>query len=60
MEDQFADPDEDSNTYDLKSALATASTNDEFDPYLKMNIEDVYKQSTTFSSSDLYKTRFFF
>jgi hypothetical protein len=45
MEDQFTDPDDDGNTYDLNSASTTASTNDELDRYLRMNIDDIYKQS---------------
>ena len=41
MEDQFADPDDD-NIYDLNSTPATVKN--ELEKYLRMNIEDVYKQ----------------
>ena len=45
MEDQFADPDIDGNTYDVNSASEAVSKAGELDRYLRMNIEDIYKQS---------------
>ncbi|CAF1396390.1 unnamed protein product [Rotaria sordida] len=43
MEDQFADPDDD-DSCDVKSTPTTTIKNDELEKYLRMNIEDVYKQ----------------
>ena len=42
MDDQFANPDDD-NIYDVKST-PTIIKNDELEIYLRINIEDVYKQ----------------
>jgi hypothetical protein len=44
MEDQFADPDDD-NSCDVNAAPTTAVKNEEFEKYLRMHIDDVYKQS---------------
>ncbi|CAM4851537.1 unnamed protein product, partial [Rotaria magnacalcarata] len=45
MEDQFADPDDDANNYDVNVTSTTIVKNDELERYLRMNIEDKYKQS---------------
>jgi hypothetical protein len=44
MEDQFADPDDDSNTCNANSTSSTTIKNDELERYLQMNIDDIYKQ----------------
>ncbi|CAF2972397.1 unnamed protein product [Rotaria sp. Silwood2] len=44
MEEQFADPDDDDGAYDINSTTNTVK-NDELERYLRMNIEDIYKQS---------------
>ncbi|CAF1224626.1 unnamed protein product [Rotaria sordida] len=44
MEDQFADPDEVGGIDGIDMVLATTVKNDELDKYLRMNIEDIYKQ----------------
>jgi hypothetical protein len=45
MEDQFADPDDMDNIDDIDTVSSTTSKNDELDKYLRMSIEDTYKQS---------------
>ncbi|CAF3858848.1 unnamed protein product [Rotaria sordida] len=45
MEDQFADPDDVGGINAIDMVSTTTVKNDELDKYLKMNIEDIYKQS---------------
>jgi hypothetical protein len=45
MEQQFADPDDIDDMASFSLVLTVTSTSDELDQYLKMNIEDIYKQS---------------
>ena len=44
MEDQFADPDDADNNDDIDLISTTTSKNDELNKYLRMNIDDAYKQ----------------
>jgi len=44
MKDQFADPDEIDTNDDIDLISATTSKNDELNKYLRMNIDDAYKQ----------------
>ncbi|CAF1072535.1 unnamed protein product [Rotaria magnacalcarata] len=43
IEDQFADPDDDITNKDAMTTPAVQSKTDELERYLRMNIEDVYK-----------------
>ncbi|CAF4365844.1 unnamed protein product [Rotaria sp. Silwood2] len=43
MEDQFADPDDNSNIHDIHTLPTASFRNDELDRYLRMNIEDIHK-----------------
>ncbi|CAF4945092.1 unnamed protein product, partial [Rotaria sp. Silwood1] len=43
-EDQFADPDEDDNNNDINLSATTTLKNNELDKYLRINIEDIYKE----------------
>ncbi|CAF4026456.1 unnamed protein product [Rotaria magnacalcarata] len=45
MEDQFTDPDDNSGTDDIGPTAMITFKNDELERYLRMNIEDIYKQS---------------
>ncbi|CAF4309979.1 unnamed protein product, partial [Rotaria sp. Silwood2] len=45
MEDQFADPDDVGGIDGIDMVSTTTVKNDELDKYLRMNIEDIYKQS---------------
>ncbi|CAF1392349.1 unnamed protein product [Rotaria sp. Silwood1] len=49
MEDQFADPDDVGGIDSIDMVLTTIVKNDELDKYLRMNIEDIYKQSNPLS-----------
>lgn len=44
MEDQFADPDDGTDTHDIDSTSASTVKTDELERYLRMNIEEIYKQ----------------
>ena len=44
MEDQFADPEDVDISDDIDLVSATSSKNDELNKYLRMNIDDAYKQ----------------
>ncbi len=43
IEDHFADPDDD-GSYDNNYTSSSTTKNDEFEKYLRMNIDDIYKQ----------------
>ena len=58
MEDQFADPDDDVNNYDINSTPTTTVKNDELERYLRMNIEDKYKQSNPLPFWRDYQNKF--
>ena len=45
MEEQFADPDDNSNIDNIYTGSTERIKNDELDKYLRINIEDSYKQS---------------
>ncbi|CAF3419947.1 unnamed protein product [Rotaria socialis] len=45
MQDKFADPDDNSDTDDIGPIAMITFKNDELERYLRMNIEDIYKQS---------------
>ncbi|CAF4794607.1 unnamed protein product [Rotaria socialis] len=58
MEDQFADPDDDVNNYDVNVTSTTIVKNDELERYLRMNIEDKYKQSNPLPFWHNHQTKF--
>ncbi|CAF3359819.1 unnamed protein product [Rotaria socialis] len=58
MEDQFADPDDDVNNYDVNVTSTTIVKNDELERYLRMNIEDKYKQSNPLPFWRDHQTKF--
>ena len=44
MEEQFADPDDNSNIENIYTRSTETILNDELDKYLRMNVEDSYRQ----------------